>query len=161
VFARTPDAPQLIWMAEFMLASGAFTHGRPIPARHTCEGEDLSPPLAWSDTPAGARSLALITDDPDAPGETFTHWIAWGLDPEAAGLAEGEPAPVEGRNDFGAVGYRGPCPPPGHGRHRYVFRLFALGAELELGPRAARQELDQAIATHAIAVAELMGTYER
>jgi Raf kinase inhibitor-like YbhB/YbcL family protein len=93
-------------------------------------------PAAWSNAPAEARSLALTMLDPDAPGGTFTHWIAWGLDPQAAGLAEGEAVPVEGRNDFGTVGYRGPCPPSGHGRHRYVFRLFALDADLELTPRA-------------------------
>src|SRR5919201_4155538 len=98
-------------MAEFALSSSAFRSGEPIPARHGCDGDDVSPPLAWSGVPAEARSLALVVDDPDAPGGTFTHWLAWGIDPSSDGLREGEPAPVEGRNDFGMTGYRGPCPP--------------------------------------------------
>jgi Raf kinase inhibitor-like YbhB/YbcL family protein len=143
------------------LASSAFAGGQPIPQRHSCEGEDLSPPLSWTDVPEGATSLALIVDDPDAPGGTFTHWLGWGLDPAAGGLGEGEAAPVEGRNDFGATGYRGPCPPPGHGPHRYFFRLHALEAELELAPGASKGEFEQALAGRSVAVAELIGTYER
>jgi Raf kinase inhibitor-like YbhB/YbcL family protein len=111
--------------------------------------------------PEGTRSLALLVDDPDAPGGVFTHWIAWGLDPGAGGLGEGEPAPGEGQNDFGATGYRGPCPPPGHGRHRYVFRLYALDTALELAVGAAKAELEQAIEGHVLTTAELVGTYER
>jgi Raf kinase inhibitor-like YbhB/YbcL family protein len=148
-------------MAEFALESSAFGNAQAIPNRHSCEGEDLSPPLRWSNAPGGARSLALVVDDPDAPGGVFTHWLAWGLDPAAAGLGEGEPAPREGQNDFGTRGYRGPCPPPGHGRHRYVFRLYALDAEPELAAGAAKAELEQAIAGHVLTTAELVGTYER
>lgn len=147
-------------MTGFTLSSSAFSPGQPIPARHTCEGEDRSPPLEWSNPPEGTRALALIVDDPDAPGGTFTHWLAWGIDPAAGGLGEGERAPAEGRNDFGSVGYRGPCPPPGHGRHRYRFRLFALDAGLELAPRTSREALQRAIGEPR-AVAELTGTYER
>jgi Raf kinase inhibitor-like YbhB/YbcL family protein len=143
------------------LTSTAFAGGQPIPQRHSCEGEDLSPPLSWTDVPEGATSLALIVDDPDAPGGTFTHWLGWGLDPAAGGLGEGEAAPVEGRNDFGATGYRGPCPPPGHGPHRYFFRLHALGDDLELEPGAGRAGLEQALAGRSVSVTELMGTYER
>jgi Raf kinase inhibitor-like YbhB/YbcL family protein len=143
------------------LASSAFADGQSIPRRHSCEGEDLSPPLSWTGVPDGASSLALILDDPDAPGGTFTHWLAWRLEPAAGGLGEGEAAPVEGRNDFGATGYRGPCPPPGHGPHRYFFRLHALEEALELEPGAGRAELEQALARRSVAVAELMGTYER
>lgn len=143
------------------LASSAFADGQPIPRRHSCEGEDLSPPLSWTDVPEGATSLALIVDDPDAPRGTFTHWLGWGLDPAAGGLDEGEAAPVEGRNDVGATGYRGPCPPPGHGPHRYFFRLHALGEELELEPGASKGELERALGGRSVAVAELMGTYER
>jgi Raf kinase inhibitor-like YbhB/YbcL family protein len=143
------------------LTSTAFAGGQPIPQRHSCEGEDLSPPLSWTDVPEGATSLALIVDDPDAPGGTFTHWLGWGLDPAAGGLGEGEAAPVEGRNDFGATGYRGPCPPPGHGPHRYFFRLHALEDELELEPGAGRAGLEQALAGRSVSVTELMGTYER
>jgi Raf kinase inhibitor-like YbhB/YbcL family protein len=143
------------------LTSSAFAGGQPIPRRHSCEGEDVSPPLSWTGLPEGASSLALIVDDPDAPRGTFTHWLGWGLDPATGGLGEGEAAPVEGRNDFGETGYRGPCPPPGHGRHRYFFRLHALEDELELEPGAERAELEEALAGRSAAVAELMGTYER
>jgi Raf kinase inhibitor-like YbhB/YbcL family protein len=146
---------------EFNLTSPAFENGQPIPRRHTCEGEDLSPPLAWADAPAETRSLAMIVDDPDAPVGTFTHWIAWGLEPSASGLPEGGAAPVEGSNDFGVSGYRGPCPPPGHGSHRYFFRLYALDEEPGLEPGAEKQELERALADHTLAVAELVGTYER
>jgi Raf kinase inhibitor-like YbhB/YbcL family protein len=148
-------------MAEFALESSGFEHAQTIPSRHSCEGENVSPPLRWSNVPEGTRSLALVVDDPDAPGGVFTHLIAWALDPAAEGLAEGEPAPREGRNDFGASGYRGPCPPPGRGRHRYVFRLYALDAEPELAAGAAKPELEEAIAGHVLTTAELVGTYER
>jgi Raf kinase inhibitor-like YbhB/YbcL family protein len=148
-------------MAEFALESSAFDHARPIPSRHSCDGEDLSPPLRWTNVPDEARSLVLLVDDPDAPSGVFTHWVAWGLDPGAGGLGEGEAAPSEGRNDFGTVGYRGPCPPPGHGRHRYVFRLYALERDLELDAGAGKAELEQAIEGHVVTTAELVGTYER
>ena len=148
-------------MAEFALESSAFENAQAIPSRHSCEGEDVSPPLRWSNLPEGTKSLALVVDDPDAPGGVFTHWLTWGLDPAADGLGEGEPAPREGQNDFGTTGYRGPCPPPGHGRHRYVFRLYALDTEPELAPGAAKAELEQATAEHVLTTAELVGTYER
>jgi Raf kinase inhibitor-like YbhB/YbcL family protein len=148
-------------VTEFTLSSEAFAHGDEIPRRHTCEGEDISPALAWGGPPAGTRALALIVDDPDAPRGTFTHWVAWNIDPMVGGLAEGESAPAEGRNDFGAAGWSGPCPPPGHGAHRYFFRLHALDAEVRLGFRAGRPELERAIAGHVLTTAELMGRYER
>jgi Raf kinase inhibitor-like YbhB/YbcL family protein len=148
-------------MADFALESSAFDHAQAIPARYTCDGQDLSPPLRWANVPDEARSLALLVDDPDAPRGVFTHWVAWGLDPGAGGLGEGDGAPGEGRNDFGRVGYRGPCPPPGHGRHRYVFRLYALDHELELPSGAGKVDLEQAIAGHVLTTAELVGTYER
>jgi Raf kinase inhibitor-like YbhB/YbcL family protein len=148
-------------MADFSLESSAFEHAQPIPSRYTCDGEDLSPPLRWANVPGEARSLALLVDDPDAPSGVFKHWVAWGLAPDAGGLGEGEAAPSEGRNDFGAGGYRGPCPPPGHGRHRYVFRLYALDRDLELGSGAGKAELEQAIEGHVLTTAELVGTYER
>jgi Raf kinase inhibitor-like YbhB/YbcL family protein len=148
-------------MPDFTLSSSAFEHGAAVPRRHTCDGEDVSPALAWSGVPEGTRSLALVVDDPDAPGRTFLHWLAWGLEPEAGGLGEGEAAPVEGTNDFGSAGYRGPCPPPGHGPHRYFFRLHALGAPVEVRAGAGRDELEQAIRDHQLGTAELMGTYER
>jgi Raf kinase inhibitor-like YbhB/YbcL family protein len=148
-------------MSEFALESSAFENAQAIPDRHTCEGEDISPPLRWTNVPDGTRSLTLVVDDPDAPNGVFTHWLAWGLDPAAGGLGEGGPAPSEGRNDFGTTGYRGPCPPPGHGRHRYLFRLYALDTPLELAADAAKAELEQAIEGHVLTSAELVGTYER
>jgi Raf kinase inhibitor-like YbhB/YbcL family protein len=148
-------------MAEFALESSAFENAQAIPSRHTCEGEDVSPSLRWSKVPEGTRSLALIVDDPDAPGGVFTHWLAWGLDPAAEELGEGESAPREGRNDFGTSGYRGPCPPPGHGRHHYVFRLLALDTQLELPAGAAKPDLERAMEGHVLTTTELVGTHER
>jgi Raf kinase inhibitor-like YbhB/YbcL family protein len=149
-------------MSAFSLHSPAFEDGAPIPRRHTCEAEDVSPALEWTAPPAEARSLALVVEDPDAPGGTFTHWLAWGIESEAGGLVEGERPPLEGRNDFRQPGWRGPCPPPGHGPHRYVFRLVALDTTLEdLDPRAAAREVDEAVSGHVLAAAELTGTFER
>jgi Raf kinase inhibitor-like YbhB/YbcL family protein len=148
-------------MAEFSLTSGAFAPGGTIPRRHTCDGEDRSPPLSWSVPPTGIRSLALILDDPDAPGGRFIHWLAWGITPDTGGLGEGEAAPLEGRNDFATVGYRGPCPPRGHGPHRYRFRLHAVAEEVRLPSGAGVRELEQALRAKGLAVAELVGTYQR
>ena len=148
-------------MSAFGLESSAFENAQPIPSRHSCEGKDVSPPLRWTNAPDGTRSLALVVDDPDAPGGVFTHWVAWGLDPGAEGLNEGEAAPGEGRNGFGTTGYRGPCPPPAHGRHRYVFRLYALDVGPELSAGASKADLEQAIEGHVLMTADLVGTYER
>jgi Raf kinase inhibitor-like YbhB/YbcL family protein len=143
------------------LRSTAFLAGEAIPPRYSCEGEDRSPPLRWTEVPSDAVSLALIVDDPDAPVGTFTHWIAWGIDPGGDGLGEAERAPREGRNDFGQTGYRGPCPPRGHGRHRYFFRLYALASEPSVRPGGSRSDLDHALEGRVLAVAELVGTFER
>jgi Raf kinase inhibitor-like YbhB/YbcL family protein len=143
------------------VTSPAFAHGGEMPRRHTCDGDDVSPPLRFAGVPEEARSLALLVDDPDAPGRTFTHWLAWGIGADAPGLGEGEPAPREGRNDFGAPGYRGPCPPPGHGAHRYVFRLHALDTQLEVEAKASRRDLERAIVGHVLETAELVGSYGR
>jgi Raf kinase inhibitor-like YbhB/YbcL family protein len=121
----------------------------------------LSPSLEWAGLPADAQSLALLVADPDAPSGTFTHWVAWRPDPAAGGIGEGDPAPGEGSNSFGETGYRGPCPAPGHGRHRYYFRLFALDSDPGLGPGAGREELEEAISGRELGRAELMGTCER
>lgn len=142
------------------LTSAAFGDGEQIPVRHTCDGDDVSPPLAWTAPPAGTVSMALCLDDPDAGRYPFTHWLAWGLPAAAGSLGEGDPAPAEGRNDFGAPGYRGPCPPPGKA-HRYAFRLYALDAELELGPADRRLSFDAALEGHVLETAELTGTYGR
>ncbi len=142
------------------LQSGAFRDGERIPERHSCDGDDVSPALEWTAPPDGAVSLALCVDDPDAGRYPFTHWLAWGLPAEAGGLAEGETAPAEGRNDFGAPGYRGPCPPPGK-PHRYVFTLYALDAEPGLAPSDRRLSFDKAIDGHVLETAKLVGSYSR
>lgn len=143
------------------LRSAAFAAGEEIPSRYTCDGEDVSPPLEWTEPPSGARSLVLCVDDPDAGRYPFTHWLAWALPPHAGALAEGEPAPCEGRNDFGAPGYRGPCPPPGK-PHRYVFRVLALDYEPELVEGVdRRRSFDGAVEGHVVATAELTGVYGR
>jgi Raf kinase inhibitor-like YbhB/YbcL family protein len=146
-------------VAVFAISSDAFEEGATIPSRYTCDGANVSPPLSFAGPPAGTRSLALVVDDPDAPVGTFTHWLAWGIEPSADGLDEGQAAPREGRNGFGTTGYAGPCPP--RGRHRYFFRLHALDTELNLEPGADRDQLDRALDGHVLETAELMGGYER
>ncbi|MBM4366275.1 MAG: YbhB/YbcL family Raf kinase inhibitor-like protein [Deltaproteobacteria bacterium] len=143
----------------FELSSTAFTQGATIPARHTCTGDDLSPPLSWTAPPEGTASLALVVDDPDAPRRTWQHWLVWNIPPTTRQLGEalGLDQHVQGTNDFKKLGYGGPCPPPGHGAHRYFFRLYALDVMLGLPAGASRAELDAAIKGHVIASAELMG----
>jgi Raf kinase inhibitor-like YbhB/YbcL family protein len=148
-------------VADLELTSESFGHGETIPERHTCSGDDASPPLAWSSPPEEARSMALILHDPDAPSGDFVHWLAWDLDPADGGIEENSPAPTEGTNGFGRTGYAGPCPPPGHGPHRYFFRLYALDSAPELEAGSAREQLEDAIEGHSLAEAELMGTFER
>jgi Raf kinase inhibitor-like YbhB/YbcL family protein len=142
------------------IASPAFADGDRLADRFTCDGEDVSPPLRWSGVPPEASSLALLVEEPDAPVRALTLWSAWGIDPAADGLGEGERAPVEGRNDYGAPGYRGPCPPRGR-EHRYVFRLYALDAELDLEPGRSRRSFDAALEGHVVGTAELAAAYER
>jgi Raf kinase inhibitor-like YbhB/YbcL family protein len=141
------------------IASAAFHGGGTIPSRHSCDGENLSPPLSFAGAPARTRSLALVVGDLDAPVGTFTHWLAWGIDPDTGGLDEGQAAPREGRNGFGTTGYAGAC--PARGRHRYLFRLFALDTELDLEPGADRKQLESAVDGHVLETTELPGTYER
>jgi hypothetical protein len=149
------------------LRSGAFDHGKTIPRKHTCDGPDLSPPLEWSGVPAGAQSFALICDDPDAPMGTWVHWVLYDLPADTRSLQEGVPTTetlprggAQGRNDFGRIGYGGPCPPPGR-PHRYFFKLYALDARVNLAPGATKEELVRAMKGHVLDQAELMGTYGR
>jgi Raf kinase inhibitor-like YbhB/YbcL family protein len=149
------------------LASATIRSGEPIPAIHTCQGQDRSPPLAWSEIPVDTRSLVLIVDDPDAPRGTYVHWVLFNLPADAVELAAGVPTSPElpsgarqGVNDSGDMGYRGPCPPPGT-PHRYYFRLYALDCALNLRPGINRTDLDAAMAGHVLAEATLMGTYQR
>jgi Raf kinase inhibitor-like YbhB/YbcL family protein len=148
-------------MPDTELTSTAFADGAAIPVKHTCDGDDVSPPLSWSSLPEGTRSLALIVHDTDAPSGDFTHWVAWNIDPEPGGLGEGTPAPSEGVNGFGDTGYNGPCPPPGHGPHRYFHDLHALDSEIDLEPGASREQLETALDGHVLAVVQLVGTFER
>ena len=150
----------------FELTSAAFREGEAIPAAYTCEGRDGSPPLAWTDPPAGTKSLALISDDPDAPGKTWVHWVVYNLPPSLRRLPESLPADHEladgtrqGITDFGRTGYGGPCPPSG--THRYFFQLYALDVMLSLAPRTTKPQLERAMQGHILAEAQLMGTYRR
>jgi Raf kinase inhibitor-like YbhB/YbcL family protein len=145
------------------LTSPEFADQARIPRRFTCEGENASPPLDWSDVPDGAADLALTCEDPDAPGSTFVHWVLWGLHPTISGLrANAVPPGVHaGRNGFGRVGYDGPCPPPGHGTHHYYFRLWALDAPIDLPEGASIDELHQAARSRLLDEATLVGTYQR
>ncbi len=146
--------------------SNDFAPGGLIPRRYTCDGEDLSPQIAWQAAPAGAMSLALLVHDPDAPAD-FTHWLAYDIAPGTRDLPEGAsargamPAGVrEGTNDFARRGYSGPCPPPGK-PHRYVFKLFALDARLDLPVGATRNQLEAAMKGHILAEGRLTGSYRR
>jgi Raf kinase inhibitor-like YbhB/YbcL family protein len=145
------------------LESPAFAHDARIPPRHTCDGDDVSPALRWSGAPAGTQSFALLVLDPDAPRGTFTHWVLYDLDPTLAELPEGaEDLGRAGRNDFQHPGWGGPCPPPGHGDHRYRFRLYALDVrELGLGVYPRREDVERSIEGHVLAEAELVGRYLR
>ncbi len=157
--------PQDTALPTFDLTSSAFDEGATIPTRHTCDGEDISPELTWQGAPAGTRSFVLIMDDPDAPGRTFTHWVLFDIPAGQTTLPEGfQPGDVgtSGANDFGKTGYGGPCPPPGHGPHRYFFTLYALNTDvLNLPANASRSAVEQAMQNHLVAQARLMGRYER
>jgi len=148
------------------LTSTAFAQGEPIPRKYTCDGEDISPPLRWSDPPQGTQSFALIADDPDAPMGTWVHWVLYNLPAEARTLPEGIPAQAElpgggqhGQNSWRRLDYGGPCPPSG--THRYFFKLYALDTALDLDPGASKEQLLKAMEGHILAHAELMGTYAR
>ncbi len=155
---------------ELTITSTAFEHEGKIPRRFTCEGDDVSPTLAWTGVPEGVRSLVLIVDDPDAPDPknprmTWVHWVLYDIPPAATGLAENlapsalPPGTREGLNDWKRAGYGGPCPPIG--RHRYFHKLYALDTELgDLG-RAAKADVERAMEGHVVAEAVLMGTYQK
>lgn len=148
------------------IESAAFREGGMIPEHYTCDGADVSPPLSWGSAPAGTASLALIADDPDAPGKTWVHWVVFDLPPSASGFPENVPGDrtlaiggAQGRNDFGRIGYGGPCPPGG--THRYFFKLYALDTRLELEPGITKAELLKAMEGHVLAEGQLMGKYRR
>ncbi len=147
----------------FTLNSTAFKGGASIPARFTCDGQNLSPQLDWSGAPAPAKSFVLIVDDPDAPSGTFTHCVLFDVPGNAHSLSEGQQGVGHsGRNDFSKNDYGGPCPPRGHGAHRYFFTLSALDvATLGLSDGATRQQVEAKMQGHVVGTAKVMGKYER
>ena len=155
----------------FTMTSPAFSEGGMIPKRYTCDGEDLSPPLKLAEIPVGAKSLAIVMDDPDAPPGTWVHWVIYDLPPEAGVLGEGLPKKESldngarqglcwGVNDFSRVGYQGPCPPPGK-PHRYLFKVYALDVKLNLAPRATKFQLEEKMKGHLLGQAQVVGRYGR
>jgi Raf kinase inhibitor-like YbhB/YbcL family protein len=150
------------------LTSSAFTHNGAIPSQYTCEGKDISPPLAWSGMPAGTKSLALIVDDPDAPDPaapklTWVHWVLYNIPANVSGLPEAmkqlPPGTRDGLNDWQRTGYGGPCPPIG--RHRYFHKLYALDITLPDLGKANKAKVEGAMKGHILAQAELIGTYQK
>lgn len=149
-------------LGDLTLTSTAFEPEGSIPSRHAGDGDNASPPLAWSAVPQGARQLALVCHDPDAPlVHGFTHWVAYGISPSSTGIPEGEEVGVQGVNEAGEQGWTGPLPPPGHGIHHYVFWLYALDTALDDGPGLDRAQLLDRIDGHVIEQARIVGTYQR
>ena len=152
--------------ASMNLTSSAFSYGQPIPVKYSCKGENVSPPLAWDEPPAGTKSLALIMDDPDAPAGTWDHWVLYNIPTSAHGWPENTPRDAElvngarqGKNSGGRIGYDGPCPPSG--MHRYFFKLYALDTTLSLSSGAYKNAVLAAMEGHILAQAELMGTFSK
>ncbi len=152
---------EAIDMATVKISSSAFNHKELIPSKYTCDGMDVNPPLAIENVPSGAKSLALIVDDPDAPRGMWVHWIVWNIDPGTKEIKENSvpPGAKQGMSDFGKRDYGGPCPPSG--THRYFFKLYALDATLSLGPDTTKTALEAAMKGHVIAQAEIIGLYKR
>lgn len=149
------------------LQSTGFADGSPIPTKYTADGADVSPPLTWSEVPAGTQAFALICDDPDAPRGTWVHWVLFNLPPDTTSVPEKVPAAKtlpsgakHGTNDFKKPGYGGPSPPPGK-PHRYFFKLYALDAPLQLAEGATMAQVEQAMKGHVLEQAQWMGTYGR
>lgn len=165
--ACTKEAPPPQAPITLALTSTAFADGDKIPVRYTCDGENVSPPLAWEEPPPQTRSFALIVDDPDAPIGVFTHWVVFNIPADARRLEEalpsGERLPSgasQGKNGFGKLGYGGPCPPRGS-PHHYRFILYALDKPLDLPPGTSKKDLLQAMEEHILAQGQLIGVYQR
>jgi hypothetical protein len=167
--APTPAPRPTALAAGWTLTSPAFNDGDKLPAAHTADAKNVSPSLAWTTPPESTVELALIVDDPDAPTGPFTHWVLYGLPPTTTQLPQGVPTKRtldnlggarQGENDFDAIGYRGPAPPPGK-VHHYQFTLYALDRKLDLQPGASRLEVDRAMKGHVLATAMLTATYQR
>lgn len=152
---------------QMQLTSGAFKNNESIPQQYTCEGKNISPPLAWNGAPPGTRSFVLIVDDPDAPHGVWTHWVVFDLPPDSTELAEDTPRSQsitgnakQGTNDFKQLGYGGPCPPAGK-PHRYYFKLYALDTVLDLKPGSSKKQVESALTQHILAQGQLIGTCQR
>jgi len=152
--------------SEIKLTSTAFKEGQPIPRPYTCDGVNISPPLEWNGVPKSAKAIVIIADDPDAPGGAWVHWLLYNIPADNIGFVENLPATetlkaggFQGKNDFGKIGYGGPCPP--RGTHRYVFKIYALDSELSLKAGATKAELEKAMDDHVMAQGKLMGTYQK
>jgi Raf kinase inhibitor-like YbhB/YbcL family protein len=148
-------------MNDLKITCPAFSMNGSIPSRYTCDGKDVNPPLLIGNLPSGTQSLALIVDDPDAPGGTWVHWVVWNMGPDTREIAENTlpPDALQGMNDFQRRAYGGPCPPSG--THRYFFKLYALDAKLKLGTGAIKAALEASMQGHVLAKAELVGRYSR
>jgi len=151
---------------DIKITSSAFEDGGMIPPKYTCDGDDVSPPLQWDAVPEGTKSIALISDDPDAPMGTWVHWVLFGLPPDTRQLPENVPpdetlpsGAKQGTSDFGRIGYGGPCPPSG--THRYFFKIYSLDTEIDLPPGATKRQLLQTIEGHILAQGQLIGKYKR
>ncbi len=148
-------------MADMNLSSPAFAGNGAIPALYTCDGRDVNPPLRIENVPDGARSLALIVDDPDAPAGMWVHWVVWNIDPTIRDIGENSvpTGAVQGKNDWRRNSYGGPCPPSG--AHRYFFKLYALDTTFSLGTGTTKTDLEKTMAGHVLAHAQLIGIYQR
>jgi Raf kinase inhibitor-like YbhB/YbcL family protein len=157
-----PSTAPGVTLAALTVTSKAFASGAAIPVDNSCDGADHSPPLTWSAPPEGTKALAIVVDDPDAPGGDFTHWLAYNLPPSTLALPENAEVTnlgaEEGTNGFGRTGYAGPCPPR-HEMHRYYYRVFALDAPLAAKPGASRDAVDGAMSGHVLAEGALVGTF--
>lgn len=149
------------------VSSSAFQEAGSIPVKYTCDGQDMSPPLAWGEPPQKTKAFALIVDDPDAPGGAFTHWVLFNLPAASRGLPEAMPAQkqletgaLQGKNDFGRIGYGGPCPPRGPA-HRYRFTIYVLDSPLNLLAGASRKQVLDAMKGHILVQGQLTGSYRR
>lgn len=165
--AREEPASQNGGKVTLSLSSTAFKEGGEIPVKYTCDGQDISPPLVWDEPPHLTQAFALIVDDPDAPGDVFTHWIIFNLPANVHELGEGIPTQerlengaLQGKNDFGRIGYGGPCPPRGPA-HRYRFTIYALDKPLDLEPGVSKKQLIDAVKGHILAQGQLISIYQR
>jgi Raf kinase inhibitor-like YbhB/YbcL family protein len=158
---RSPDQK-----TEIKVTSVAFQQGQPIPRQYTCAGVNISPPLEWSGVPKTAKTIAIVVNDPDAPGGSWVHWVLYNVPADNIGFVENVPVSetlkaggFQGKNGFGKIGYGGPCPPSG--THRYFFKVYAVDVELPLKAGATWTELEKALDDHVVGQGQLMGTYSR